>query len=157
MKRKGAGTMRWIVEPVMNALIRVNLWAIVFGTELAALVAFTFFLFHRGVGSVHILPDLLGGVIGAPLFLLRAGLWGAFFAAAWIARGILIQYIGDVAAYISPNALDRFSDLRRRFRVAWRRLPAPSTCRDRGPYRTGSTTASSSWDIRSALSSATTS
>lgn len=112
VKKKGAGTLRWIVEPVMNFLIRVNLWAIVFGTELAALVAFTFFLVHRGVGSEHLLPDLLGGVSGAPLFLLRAGLWGAFFAAAWIARGILIQYIGDVAAYISPNALDRFSDLR---------------------------------------------
>jgi hypothetical protein len=112
VKRKGVGTSTRAVESVLNFLIKANLWVIVAVTELGALAAFTFFFVHRGVSMSRFLPDLLGWAGGLPLFLLRAGLWGSFFLVAWILRGILVQYIGDVAAYIFPNALDRFSDLR---------------------------------------------
>lgn len=116
VKKRGVGTGTRAVESTLNYWIRGNLWLTVGVTEFGALAALTLFLWHRGMPrdpyEGGLLPDLLGWAEGPALFLLRAGLWGSFFVVAWVLRGILIQYIGDVAAYISPNALDRFSDLR---------------------------------------------
>ncbi|HEX7705382.1 MAG TPA: hypothetical protein VF701_02890 [Thermoanaerobaculia bacterium] len=38
--------------------------------------------------------------------------WGFLLGATLIVRQVLVQYVGDVAAYVTPQSLDRFSDLR---------------------------------------------
>ncbi|MGH9318018.1 MAG: alpha/beta hydrolase, partial [Thermoanaerobaculia bacterium] len=42
--------------------------------------------------------------------------WGAFAGGVFQVREILVQYVGDVAAYVSPSVLDRFADLRRQIK-----------------------------------------
>ena len=44
--------------------------------------------------------------------LLRAPVWVALGGAAWLIRGFLVQYLGDVAIYIQSHTLDRFSVVR---------------------------------------------
>ncbi|MEM7260876.1 MAG: hypothetical protein AAF488_02735 [Planctomycetota bacterium] len=39
--------------------------------------------------------------------------WGAVLLGSWIARGALVQFVGDVAAYVSSHRLDRFAKIRR--------------------------------------------
>jgi hypothetical protein len=47
--------------------------------------------------------------------------WLLLFGAVLFVRSFLIQYIGDVAVYVSPHVVDRFFDLRSRIRsVVWR-------------------------------------
>jgi hypothetical protein len=38
--------------------------------------------------------------------------WGTLLAASWIVRSFLVEYLGDVVAYVSSHSLDRFNDLR---------------------------------------------
>jgi hypothetical protein len=38
--------------------------------------------------------------------------WVLLFAVSWFARRFLVQYLGDVAAYVEPHRLDRFNALR---------------------------------------------
>jgi len=41
-----------------------------------------------------------------------AAFWGVLVLMSSRVRKLLVQYVGDVAAYITPHALDRFNDLR---------------------------------------------
>lgn len=67
-----------------------------------------------GVAAFHWTPpawigDRFGWATrGVPSLFVLAGVLGC----SLIARSFLVQYVGDVAAYVSPQALDRFSDLR---------------------------------------------
>ncbi len=86
-----------------------------------------------GPGSVLLLilhRSGLDDVLWPPSFeTLAPGWWGLLVAILWVGfawashrlRKILIQYVGDVAAYISPDVLDRFDDLRRQIQQSVRR------------------------------------
>lgn len=68
-----------------------------------------------GLGSLALLvglPDGLGG--GGSSWLVAAGALagGVLGVATLLARRLLVQYLGDVAAYVSSHRLDRFQDLR---------------------------------------------
>jgi hypothetical protein len=57
---------------------------------------------------------LLGATAAPPLAILGGLRWGWWFllGAALVVRQVLVQYAGDVAAYVTPQSLDRFNDLR---------------------------------------------
>lgn len=42
----------------------------------------------------------------------RAPVWGALFVVSWLIRTLIVQYLGDVIAYVSPHTLDRFKEVR---------------------------------------------
>ena len=44
----------------------------------------------------------------------RVWIWAALIGLSAFARSFLVQYLGDVAAYVSPHKLDRFNELRER-------------------------------------------
>jgi hypothetical protein len=57
--------------------------------------------------------------------------WLLLFGAVLFVRGFLIQFIGDVAIYVSPHVVDRFFDVRTRIRtVVWRVARAVFACTD---------------------------
>jgi hypothetical protein len=75
--------------------------------------------------SIAVLPAIAATWVGwiVPAFVREAFAWasgGWPAAGVWLgvllssiaARYFVIQYVGDVAAYVSPQSLDRFSDLR---------------------------------------------
>ncbi len=45
-------------------------------------------------------------------------LWVGLAAVTWLVRGMLVQYVGDVAAYVASHRLDRFNDLRAKIKQA---------------------------------------
>lgn len=42
--------------------------------------------------------------------------WGLLLLVSYWVRDLLVQYMGDVAAYVSPHALDRFNELRQKIK-----------------------------------------
>jgi hypothetical protein len=57
--------------------------------------------------------------------------WLLLFGAVMFVRAFLIQFIGDVAIYVSPHLVDRFFDLRERIKtVVWRSARAVYACLD---------------------------
>jgi hypothetical protein len=42
--------------------------------------------------------------------------WPLLIAVSWLVRRLLVQYVGDVAVYITPHTLDRFNSLREKIR-----------------------------------------
>jgi hypothetical protein len=61
--------------------------------------------------------------------------WVLLLAATLFVRAFLIQYVGDVAAYVSPHVVDRFFDLRQRIRDrAWRAAWAVYALRDKSEF-----------------------
>lgn len=45
-------------------------------------------------------------------------IWAVLLVASWFIRGVMVQYLGDVAAYVSAHWLDRFNDLRKKIKDA---------------------------------------
>ena len=45
-----------------------------------------------------------------------AWVWALLFIVSWFARGFLVQYAGDVAAYVEPHRVDRFNALREKIK-----------------------------------------
>ncbi|WP_420455411.1 hypothetical protein [Rubrivirga sp.] len=56
------------------------------------------------------------GVIDAQWF--RLSVWFLLFGVSAVIRGVIVQYFGDVAAYVSSHTLDRFAELRKAIREA---------------------------------------
>ncbi len=54
------------------------------------------------------------GVIDAQWF--RLAVWFLLFGVSALLRGVIVQYFGDVAAYVSSHTLDRFAELRKAIR-----------------------------------------
>ena len=42
--------------------------------------------------------------------------WPLLLAVSWMVRGLMVQYVGDVAAYVSAQKLDRFNTIRQRIK-----------------------------------------
>jgi hypothetical protein len=76
----------------------------------------------------------LGEGTAEPLLTLRRGLsWPVLILVSAYVRSLLIQYVGDVAAYITPYRLDRFADLREQIKqCVLRRMRAVYAAR--GPH-----------------------
>jgi hypothetical protein len=83
----------------------------------------------EGSDSVFSFAERAAAFVGAslaplrPLFdLVAAGsrrwliVWAALFGLSAVVRRFLIQYLGDVAAYVTPQKLDRFNDIRQRIK-----------------------------------------
>jgi hypothetical protein len=87
-----------------------------------ALAGFTVLLAAVRAGQERSIFDMiqLNAGIFAPAILWISARWVAIWIAlAWVskqAREFLVQYLGDVAAYVSPSALDRFDSLRDRIK-----------------------------------------
>ncbi len=45
-------------------------------------------------------------------------IWGGLVIVSWGVRNLMVQYVGDVAAYVSSHTLDRFNDIRIRIKKA---------------------------------------
>ncbi|MEP7131739.1 MAG: hypothetical protein ABI914_01155 [Acidobacteriota bacterium] len=75
-------------------------------------------------GEVRAALHLCHKAAGFPV--VRRGLsWALLFAlSAWI-RSLLVQYVGDLSAYVASNTLDRFHDLRARIKeTVWKKARA---------------------------------
>lgn len=49
--------------------------------------------------------------------LSRGVSWPVLVAVSWLVRTLLVQYAGDVAAYVTPHTLDKFSELREKIKA----------------------------------------
>lgn len=80
----------------------------------AAAVLSTFVFLRHGVGDGEtFLPGPYPSLVGSVRYLVVVLSWIAFVGGVLQVRKILVQYVGDVAAYISPSVLDRFAAVRR--------------------------------------------
>ncbi|MCH7638537.1 MAG: hypothetical protein IH855_03625 [Bacteroidetes bacterium] len=48
----------------------------------------------------------------------QAVVWSSLFLVSALIRNVIVQYLGDVAAYVSPHTLDRFAELRNAIKTA---------------------------------------
>lgn len=86
------------------------------------LVTFGWLVYTIAIGVVPVLA-LLGWVnvdaIGREFFARHSiPVWVLLIALSWAIRGVLVQYPGDVAAYIATHTLDRFQEIRTRIKEA---------------------------------------
>lgn len=79
---------------------------------LAAGVATLFLLGWHALKLGQVWPVPLGREPSPLQYGLFFGFWGLLAFASAKIRSLLIEYLGDVAAYISPHYLDRFNDIR---------------------------------------------
>ena len=93
----------------VNACAEVLLWAWVPFTIATAVIAALL------LGTHLFPPELLRCRWLSKVWIL---VWGALLVASWFIRGVLVQYMGDVAAYVSAHWLDRFNDLRKKIKDA---------------------------------------
>ncbi len=67
-------------------------------------------------GRLTWIPDLWESPEGGGVLLRPELVWLALLAASWKVRGLLVQYVGDVAIYVMPYGVDGFDDLRKEIR-----------------------------------------
>lgn len=113
LKGGGSGRPRANIEWVLTGIVILSLAALAIVEFVSVLWALVVFLSHRALGGAAILHDPFQGLTDTSHFFAAGALWSVFLLAGWKVREILVQYFGDVAAYISPNVLDRFADLRK--------------------------------------------
>jgi len=101
---------------VWNFVVYGALAVALLAVAAAAVLTTVAFLRHRVTGE-RIFPRVAYARLPFPLPFLGVVLsWGAFVYGVIEIREILVEYVGDVAAYISPSVLDRFADLRKRIK-----------------------------------------
>lgn len=105
-----------------NLSIYVCLGATVILVAAAAVGSTILFLIGRLPEEAGFLTADLGWLPAWPRSVLIVAIWGVFVGATLQARETLVQYIGDVAAYIFPSSLDRFAVLRREIKDSVRRI-----------------------------------
>lgn len=109
--------LRWrATAPIARGTIVVT-WAL-FALTLAAAIA-------CGAGVVALVAT--AGTRAAPLASppptsVLVGAWGGLALASLVARRLFVQFAGDVAAYVSPQKLDRFHELRGEIKDAVRKV-----------------------------------
>lgn len=107
----------------MLATTRRRVVSILLGVFMLGVAAFVIVL----AGTRSVAPESMFAAV--PVLTLPLSKWlSTFLIARWIAvwvalalvtataRRFLIQYVGDVAAYVTPNALDKFDSIRERIR-----------------------------------------
>jgi hypothetical protein len=122
-------TASWL-GPALLADLSVVLIAVLAGLGLAAALAWStrkmlFFYLALGVvllGGAALLWALAANRLGLATWhaeighrwakIVFIGLWALLLAVSYFVRQFMIQYVGDVAAYVFPQKLDRFNKLR---------------------------------------------
>jgi hypothetical protein len=121
------------------------LFYVAFLLHIVAVAAIFWLVFH-GAACAMPFPALwnwlcgwptrfLSCLLGAPLweciyaYLQRVltsyfWVWPFLFLISTVVRGLLVQYVGDVTAYISSNKIDRFDELRKKIKEAARESAA---------------------------------
>lgn len=92
----------------LNHLIKLAFYVALFAIVLAALVVAWLFFYHRK-GCRPPLFSFSGFLTHPVAVLITAGL---LLAVSYFIRRFIVQYAGDVAAYVFPFQLDRFNDVR---------------------------------------------
>lgn len=94
--------------------LRVTRWFGFFFAALAALVigavAILFVLGAHAFGSAGFAPSARFPWLASPWFI--GGVWSVLTLASLGVRTLLVQFVGDVAAYITPQYVDRFLAVR---------------------------------------------
>lgn len=88
---RAARTWTAVVVAILAGLVALVVWEVRFFTGMV----------ESGEGGVGSLQVALAGLAWAVLVLVSG-----------VVRKLLIQYVGDVAAYVNPQTLDRFAELR---------------------------------------------
>lgn len=99
-----------------GALASLALYAVIFGIAfalkpglLSAAESSWAWPLARAHGALSALGEGLAGWRGGALAFV---LWPGLLLASWFVRRILVQFPGDVVAYVSPHKLDRFEEVR---------------------------------------------
>lgn len=79
---------------------------------LALLAAVGWYAWQRAPLNPALAPDW------AAHPLVVGPVWGLLSILSWLVRGKLVQYVGDVAVYVTPQKLDRFNELRKEIKDA---------------------------------------
>lgn len=98
----------WVTHKLRLAM---GLWTLALALVTLGWVAYTIAI---GVVPVLALLDWVSlEAIGHEFFARHSiPVWALLLALSWAIRGVLVQYPGDVAAYISTHTLDRFQEIR---------------------------------------------
>jgi len=104
---------RSLFRRLWNIVVYAALAATVLAVAAAAVLSTVSFLRHRVGDGETFLPGPYPSLVWPVRYLVVVLSWGAFVGGVLQVREILVQYVGDVAAYISPSVLDRFAALRR--------------------------------------------
>lgn len=78
------------------------------------LLALTHASIAWSVVSLSVVVAAFEDVVPIPSYPLLHALWGGWFllGATVVLRQVLVQFVGDVAVYVTPQSLDKFNDLR---------------------------------------------
>jgi hypothetical protein len=95
--------LRWLSKPAFYALC---LSVIALGAGLTGLAV------SHLLGPPWQVVSLLAEALPHPQSAVWILAWLVIVGATLKARSVLVQYLGDVAAYVSPHTLDRFDELR---------------------------------------------
>jgi hypothetical protein len=103
----------------LNVAARFTFWTFVWVTLASALALGGLFTIH-GVGGeclaqTAVVRGFLRAALAGPTWL-RFCLWPVVIALSAGVRVVLVQFVGDVAAYVSSHKLDRFDELRNAIR-----------------------------------------
>lgn len=114
---------RWILK---TALLGIRDLKSKEGMDRVATLAagsFTFLLVGAAVALIYYLAsaeamrNLLAEAGGESLHTVRRGIsWPLLIAVSYFVRGMFVQYVGDVAVYVTSYRLDRFQELRQEIR-----------------------------------------
>lgn len=108
---------------------KMILFAVLLGDVIAAAVAIVVLFALAAVGRAPSVSIPGADWLASPWF---AGVfWALLLGASMVIRQLLVQYVGDVAVYVVPHALDRFFELRQKIKQAVREV-VQAVYRDRG-------------------------
>jgi hypothetical protein len=97
---------------VFNGVLQFIFWIWIAGTILSG------FAFLAAMIADQLKWDLLGSLPDFALFPNKKvlWLWLLLLGISYFVRKLLVQYMGDVAAYVSSHTLDRFQELRKKIK-----------------------------------------
>jgi hypothetical protein len=99
--------LRWLSKPAFYLLCAT---VVAIGIGLSGLAV------SHLLGAPWGLSGWLAGALPHPRCPIWIAAWALIMGATVAARSVLVQYLGDVAAYVSPHTLDRFDELRHAIR-----------------------------------------
>ena len=124
-----AATVLIALIAVVSVLVKLILGNVLASVARAVVNGGFFLILAVAAGAGGYLLALLLGVdvpsfspkdLAAPLAWLfdnrHLWVWAILIGLSALARSFLVQYLGDVAAYVSPHKLDRFNEIRDRIR-----------------------------------------
>jgi predicted alpha/beta hydrolase family esterase len=113
-----------VIEPAAAAVSAVA-WLFMLAALASIVLTAVMLAWHagehlRGASGRLVQPPLLAGILDGfeggewtlAQWLVLAVVWGGGLAVNYSVRGFLLQYVGDVAAYISSHTVSRFAEVR---------------------------------------------